>query len=293
MAVCRVNKTKDFTVMSNHHLRNKNLSFKAKGLLSQMLSLPDDWDYTIRGLAAISLENKDTIGKIINELISAGYITRQQESDERGRFSKIVYDIYEYPQNVNISVNTPYPKNSDTVTSDTETPDTDSPAPKTWAQINTKEINTNSIKNQSINLPTAEEKNKKTNDMIDMIEEYRKYREIIYDNIEYDLIITEPKMYKDDKKQIDEIVDIMLDCICSKQKIVKIGKNEYPHEIVKSRFLKLNESHIGYIVDSLKENTSRVTNIKEYMKTVIYNAPTTIDSYYSAMVNHDLYGKKS
>ena len=84
MAVFRVERIKDYTVMSNHHLRNKNLSLKAKGLLSQMLSLPDDWDYTLKGLAAINKESVDAIRTAIWELEDAGYVVRTRVRDERG-----------------------------------------------------------------------------------------------------------------------------------------------------------------------------------------------------------------
>ena len=98
MAVFRVERIKDYTVMSNHHLRNKNLSLKAKGLLSQMLSLPDDWDYTLKGLAAINKESVDAIRTAIWELEDAGYVVRIRVRDERGCLRGCDYYVYEYPQ---------------------------------------------------------------------------------------------------------------------------------------------------------------------------------------------------
>lgn len=98
MAVFRVERIKDYTVMSNHHLRNKTLSLKAKGLLSQMLSLPDDWDYTLKGLAAINKESVDAIRTAIWELENAGYVVRTRVRDERGCLRGCDYYVYEYPQ---------------------------------------------------------------------------------------------------------------------------------------------------------------------------------------------------
>ena len=98
MAVFRVERTRDYTVMSNHHLKNKDLSLKAKGLLSQMLSLPENWDYTLAGLSAINRESKDAIRSAVNELEKAGYIRRRQTVDSRGKFSGNEYIIYEQPQ---------------------------------------------------------------------------------------------------------------------------------------------------------------------------------------------------
>ena len=98
MSVFRVEKTKGYTVMSNHHLRNHALSLKAKGLLSQMLSLPDDWDYTLQGLAQINKESIDAIREAVRELERAGYIKRSRERDERGCLRGTVYTIYEQPR---------------------------------------------------------------------------------------------------------------------------------------------------------------------------------------------------
>ena len=98
MAVFRVEKNRGYTVMSNHHLRNKDLSLKAKGLLSQMLSLPEDWDYTLKGLSLINRESIDAIRTAVWELEKARYITRQQNRDGRGKMADMVYTIYEQPQ---------------------------------------------------------------------------------------------------------------------------------------------------------------------------------------------------
>ena len=98
MAVFRIERTRDYTVMSNHHLRNHELSLKAKGLLSMMLSLPDDWNYTTRGLAKICKEGVDAIGNALRELETAGYIVRHQLRDRQGRISDTEYVIYEQPQ---------------------------------------------------------------------------------------------------------------------------------------------------------------------------------------------------
>ena len=100
MAVFRVEKNKGYTVMSNHHLRNKDLSLKAKGLLSQMLSLPEDWDYTLNGLSLINREQIDAIRAAIRELEQAGYIVRSRERDSQGRLRGADYVIYEQPQPV-------------------------------------------------------------------------------------------------------------------------------------------------------------------------------------------------
>ena len=102
MAVFRVEKNKGYTVMSNHHLRNKELSLKAKGLLSQMLSLPEDWDYTLAGLSLINREKIDAIREAVRELENAGYIQRSRERDENGRLRGTTYVIYEQPPKLDL-----------------------------------------------------------------------------------------------------------------------------------------------------------------------------------------------
>lgn len=100
MSVVRVNKTSDYTVMSNHHFKNRKLSLKAKGLLSQMLSLPDNWDYTVIGLCAINKENETAITSALNELKEQGYlvVTKLMPNQTQSGRIEYVYDIYEQPQ---------------------------------------------------------------------------------------------------------------------------------------------------------------------------------------------------
>lgn len=117
--------------------------------------------------------------------------------------------------------------------------------------------------------------------------ERESYREMVLENIDYDILIQEPKL---DRRQLDEIVELMVDTICSSQDYIVIGGDKKPKEVVKSQFCKLDSSHIQFVLDSMHENTSRVRNIRKYLLSVLYNASMTIDSYYSARVNHDLYG---
>ena len=98
MAVFRINKTRDYTVMSNYHLKDTRLSLKSKGLLSMMLSLPEEWNYTTRGLAAICKEGVDSIGTALKELERSGYIQRNRIRDDKGKITDTEYIIFEKPQ---------------------------------------------------------------------------------------------------------------------------------------------------------------------------------------------------
>ena len=129
MAVFRVEKNKGYTVMSNHHLRNKELTLKAKGLLSQMLSLPENWDYTLTGLSHINKESIDAIRTAVLELEKAGYIERVQGRDEKGKMTAITYTIYEQP----IS---PVPKNPTSDKPILEKPKADNPTSENPMQLN-------------------------------------------------------------------------------------------------------------------------------------------------------------
>ena len=116
---------------------------------------------------------------------------------------------------------------------------------------------------------------------------YSVYEEIIKDNIEYDHFVRYGQV---DKDRLDEIVSIILETVCSKRKTIRIAGDDYPAELVKAKFMKLNSSHIEFVFDCMKENTTKIRNIKQYLKAVLFNAPNTIDSYYTALVNHDMYG---
>ena len=113
------------------------------------------------------------------------------------------------------------------------------------------------------------------------------YRELILENIEYDILIQNERM---DRDRLDELVELMVDTVCSRRETIRIAGDDYPAEVVKSRFLKLNSSHIEYVLDRMRDNTTYVRNIKKYLLAALYNAPATIDSYYTSLVSHDMYG---
>ena len=113
------------------------------------------------------------------------------------------------------------------------------------------------------------------------------YRDIILENIDYDILADDPQK---DREQLDEIVEIILDTVCTSRKTIRIASDDFPAEVVKARFLKLNSSHIQYIVACMKENTTYVRNIKKYLLAALYNAPSTISNYYSSLVQHDMSG---
>ena len=275
MAVFRIERTRDYTVMSNHHLRDKALSLKSKGLLSMMLSLPEDWNYTTRGLAKICKEGVDAIGGALRELESAGYIVRHQMRDRQGRISDTEYVIYEQPQ----------PKAPDTPQPDTASPDTENPylaGPDTEkpAELNIEKSKT---QKQTTDVPStdsipfrekaaARPPERKGRDAMS-VEEMQSYRDLVLENIEYDHLCREFSTYRED---LDEIVELIVETVCARRKTTRIAGADFPHEVVRSRFLKLDSSHIEFVMECLHNNTTEIRNMKQYLLTVLFNAPTTI-----------------
>ena len=279
MSVFRVEKNKGYTVMSNHHLRNHTLSLKAKGLLSQMLSLPDDWDYTLQGLAQINKESIDAIREAVRELERAGYIKRSRERDERGCLRGTVYTIYEQPHTE------PTPEEPAQALPASENPTLekpmlDKPTLENPMQLITKgrnkeKQNTDQSITDSIPFPSGFPETpvqKRT----EAKESFERYRNLILENIDYDVLASDPHV---DRELLDEIVDLVQETVCSTRSQIRVAGNDYPTEVVRSKLLKLNGEHIRFVMDCLKQNTTRIRNIWQYLLTVLFNAPSTMNSY--------------
>ena len=277
MAVYRVNKNRGYTVMANFHLRDKNLSLKAVGLLSKMLSFNDGWQFSTRGLSAICKEGPDAILSALRELENYGYLVRHQARDEKGRMSSMVFEIYEKPQEVLPEAGNPYTENPDADNPVTEKPYTGNPAQRNTDQVITEKTNTSLNNYQSINL-----------DGMDRMDERESYRELLWENLELDILAHDTRF---DMDRVNELLEIMLDAVCSTSPTIRINGEDMPQQVVKSRFLKLNSSHIEYVLQAMNENPSAIRNIRAYLLTALYNASLTIDNYYSARVNYDFHGK--
>ena len=296
MAVFRVERNTGYTVMSNHHLRNKELTLKAKGLLSQMLSLPEDWDYTLAGLSHINREKIDAIREAVRELERAGYIVRSRERDAKGRLRGADYVIYEQPQL------TPTPDLPTLENPTQEKPTLEKPTQENPMQLNKEVQRTNLSKKEKSNTDTQsthsipilspdpsplegqaaappERKRKEPNDA------YRVYEKIVKDNICYD-ILKQDMPYDHDR--IDEIVDLILETVCTRRRTIRIAGDDYPADLVKSKFMKLDSEHIRFVLDCMRENTTKIRNIKQYLRAALFNAPSTIGNYYASLVAHDM-----
>ena len=283
MAVFRVEKTKNYTVMSNYHLRDPTLSCKACGLLSKMLSLPENWDYTTRGLAAICKDGVGSIGSALKELEASGYLVRHQLRDDHGRMGSIEYTIYEMPQLAKAAIAPPHTslpdtENPYTVNPSTEPPDTGPPRPDFCAQLNTdssneQETNTEKQITDSFS-PSAIRK------------ERQNVRERIRARIEYD-VIANPS----NRRQLDELVEIMVEVELNQSDRIRISRRaEFDTAYVQERLRKLGRDHIERVLDAIGQNSTQVKNTKSYLLAALFNASATTDNYYTMQVNHDLYG---
>ena len=233
MAVFRVERTKDYTVMCNHHLKDMNLSLKAKGLLSMMLSLPETWNYTTRGLAAICKEGVDAIGRAVRELEAAGYIVRRQLRSENGRITDTEYVIYEQPQEPDTpkpEPSAPQPDGPDTSFPHTAFPyvaesDVVTPYVKNPAQLNIYQENTNQ---SNMNLYPTDGRNARAGASVGADcagnegcsgDRVCQERERIRAQIEYGCITT-----VENREQVDEFVEIMLEVALCESPTIRIGR---------------------------------------------------------------------
>ncbi|MBR1421909.1 MAG: hypothetical protein IJ571_00505 [Ruminococcus sp.] len=336
----RKKKPSGFTIISNQIFNDKNLDLAARGLICTMLSKPDSWNFTIRGLASELKEGKYKIEVTLNLLAKYGYLMRNQII-EQGKFVDMEYIINDEPMPEAIEayknkeaqkarkkeeksqstdqakefveeealkndVDThfsPCPKNRDTVKNDLS-PCPNFQDPEIWdpenrdgiKELKKKINNTNNLSYQSDIVHSGKEKI----DKIDRIEkqatnyeDYDTYKEIIKENIEYDYFASayrEPDIRNRPEgsiRELDEIVEIMTETVCSSAPNIRVGKENKPSEVVRSRFLKINDQDILYLFECLAKQTKKIHNPKAYIITSLYNTPLTKELGTSAAFRHD------
>ena len=309
MAVIRVVKNKNYTSMSNYHLKDMRLSLKAKGLLSVILSLPENWDYSVHGLSYICKEGQDAIREAIRELENAGYVFRSRNRNKKGQLKNAEYVIYEEPQDRPAEADEESAQPMETVpmqetpmheTPMHETPVLDNPALVMPALEKQMQENPTQLNIYKTNTLPQKEKNKKVRNESnpypsnpDPIKPARaeaqrpfnlveQMRGIVRNHISYDVMADEF-----DREKLDEIVSIMVEVLCSGNPTYNISGEVYPAELVKERMCAINSSHIQYIFGCMKDTGSDIRNIKRYLLAALFNAPATINNYYDAKVRHD------
>lgn len=316
MSTFRIHKSKNYTVMSNHHFQNENLSLRAMGLLSYMLSKPDDWKFSVEGIASKCRDGKDSVRSAVNELIDNGYIVRRSRvRDDSGHLKEAVYDVYESPkenpdftsetqeieQKINtknlpkeqtdhpIAENPPLDKkkeNSPMADSPTlVNPALGNPTEENRPLLNTNILNTNILNtNLSIN-HSSNNKYKihigQKNDVIDEMD-YNAAIEVVKKQLSPERICTHCN-----REQVDEIVDLVAWTYITPQAQISISGILTDISLIRKRFAQLDSGHIEYVLDCLNNTTTKIKNRRSYLLTCLFSAPVTIDGYYANQVAHD------
>lgn len=296
MAVFRIEKNKNYTVMANYHLRDISLSLKAKGLLSLMLSLPEGWDYTTKGLACICKDGVDSICSTVKELEKAGYVQRRRLRNELGHLTEIEYTILEKPVRTASSEESALPDSSAKAGTPPklekpvldapvlDNPEQEAPEQENPAQLNiqesiTEKINTDLSSKDSFFPSTGALPINRQAPLTDG----RTEREKIREQIAYEIML---ERYS--REQLDELVEIMLEVAMNRSPTIRIGREaEYATAYVQDRFSRITSMHIERVCDGIRDNHTQVRNTKAYLLAALFNAVSTLDSYYTMQANSD------
>ena len=272
MPVCRIMKENNYKRVSNHYLRDNSLSFKAKGLLTLMLSLPEDWDYTIAGHAQFTADGRVSIASTIRELEECGYIRRSQTRGENGAFAQNVYWIYEIPQ----TDKAPCAENVSTAINDLSVSQPNLPIPQTEfpsTDIMPTENSTQQIKE----LQKTEKPNMIRYDLM---------RACAADRVEYAILREEYP-----KELLDELVSLIVEMEACEGESMLIAGTVYPTELVKARMQSLNAECIRYVLDCLREVKPQIKNMKKYLMVSLFNAPATVENFMESRVQREVFAK--
>ena len=295
MPVFRVDKSRDFTVVANCIFKDRNLSAKAKGILVEMLSLPESWDFTLKGLTTLFTDGIDSIRQGINELEARGYIVRERKRDARGRLGGMEYVIYETPHKAVENSPTCALPEEDNPTAENPTQESSTEEmPTTYKELS-KSITNSSITQESSTYSFLPEVPENFEDCAPVeklgrkeVTETSTAREEIKKQIEYSIL-----SQRCQPLQLDELVEIMLEVKMNLSPTTRFSRDEvYPTVYVQDRYSKLTSEHIEQVLDGIRENTSKVMHTKAYLMKCLFNAPETFENKVAMDVNHDLYGER-
>lgn len=269
MSFIRVQKNKNYTVMSNFHLRDKSLSLKAKGLLSYMLSCSEDWNFSVRGLEAVLKEGRDSIRAGLDELERRGYLIREQIRDNNGAFGRIDYIVFEEPQTNEVCAD----ESVESIENAKVLPCTENP---TTADAKTGKPPQRKTKDARITV--KKKKDSLPNLSVEQVEKRIKEQ-----------IESESFESGCETKTVNNLVSILveMEIVATHRDYVRIGREKYPSAFIKRQLGQIDRDHIVYILECMKHPKEDIRNIKAYLQTAIINAPSTIDAYYDAEVRHD------
>ena len=271
MAQIRIKKREHFITMSNRAFQDSNLSNKARGLLATMMSLPPKWNYSVKGLTAIcEKDGVDAIRVQLKELETAGYLIRSRTRDSSGKLREMVFTVFDVPwwelpdkelSEIQIKPIGEKPTQEKPIL---ENPALDNPVLENPTQYNKQQLNKQqSIKNESNILSINLDRSDRT-----------EIERTIKNNIDFDILCS-----YEDRQRLQEIVEMMVDIICSSKETIRINNDDIPHKVVADRFSSINSEHILYALDCLDNRSGDIRNVRAYILTTLYNAPLTIQNY--------------
>lgn len=312
--VFRVEKNKNYTTISNHHLQDRNLSLKAKGLLTLILSLPPDWDMTLKGLVSLSGDGVDSVRSGIQELEKAGYLRRSRSRNNLGQLLCTEYTIYEHAVTENVASETEIDDNLNIIYSEESHIGKSNVDKNTTENLDDSQIGFSNVGKSNIgksntikylnnkdtyninNYPYQSTyssklcKEPKENSIDEMeeaqslYEERKAYEEIIKQNIAYDLLTEQKKISRD---FLDLCIQVMVDAVTTNKPYIKIKGQDIPKEAVKSVLLKLDDENISYVDMCLSESKTAIKNMQSYILTALYCSKHGGDTYFNQLVKHD------
>ena len=273
--------------MANYHLRDKSLSLKAKGLLSLMLSLPENWDYSEKGLSFICKDGLRSISTAVKELESSGYIQRRRVRDAHGRLSDVEYIIMEKP--VSPAPNPAAPKCRNPILENpivenpiVENPDMENPRLEKGNQLSKEEVNKDHKNKDQFNTHSFFPTDAPAEGQKEALDE----REKIKHQIEYDWLREQFRA-----EPIDELVEIMLEVAMNRSPTIRIGRDaEYPTYYVQERFSKITAMHIERVMEGIADNRTQVRNTRAYLLASLFNSVSTLDNHCTMQYNYDFGG---
>lgn len=316
--VFRVEKKSNYTIISNLHLQDKALSLKAKGMLTLMLSLPEDWDMTLKGLVALSNDGIDSVRSTIKELEEHGYLSRSRGRNARGQMLCTEYTIHEkstLTENTENNAENNQVGKSDVDVSHDQVGKSDVDVSRDQVGKSDVDISRDQVGFPKIGKPIygnsdtiKDLKNKKTEytkdsypssyqgkvtdeDAMDehkaqqLLSERRRYEEIIKDNIDYDIFSESDD--KDFRDFVNLSVQVMVDAVTSTAPTIRIKKQDIPQSVVKSQLLKVTSEQIEYVYSSTQTSKTKIVNMQNYILTALYNSLFGANLYYSQWVKHD------
>ena len=249
---------------------DRSLSLRDRGMMLTLLSLPDNWEFTIAGLGKILPDGKAAIHASLKSLQNAGYLSKNQSRNDKGVFGENVIEVYETP-------NTPFPDFRQT-----DNPVTEKPVPDYQPQLNN-----NKVINQETNINVSTNHSIYQDLEMDVMDSMETYMDTVKRNIESECLL---KNNPNKKDVIEEILNLIVETLSVKRKTLRIAGADYPYELVRDKFLRLEMGHIQYVLDCMNKNATKIRNIKNYVLTALYNALNTIGNYYQSEVKHDMCG---